>query len=476
MVNMEELAQHLEKTSINGAPKVQEGSLGSTESHPTTEGASKKKNNKKKKSAAAENGGEAQTEKEKEVHNDTEANEENDDDDDDDEEDASAATGTTTTGAKKKKKKKNNKKKKKTQTEPPTIPVSVLFPSKLYPEGELCEYKDDNLWRTTNEEKRALEKQNFEFYNDARRAAEVHRQVRGYARRNIKPGMTMTEICEMIENGTRTLVEANGFDSGIAFPTGCSLNHCAAHYTPNAGDKIVLQYGDVCKIDFGVHVNGRIIDSAFTLAFDPVYDNLLAAVKDATNTGIREAGIDVRLGEIGAAIQEVMESYEVEIGGKTYQVKPIRNLTGHSIDQYKIHGTKAVPIVNNGDPTKMEEGDLFAIETFGSTGRGIVRYDMETSHYARAYDIPKVPIRLPRAKTLFETINREFGTLPFCRRYLDRLGEDKYLLALKSLCDSGHVEGYPPLVDIKGSFTAQYEHTLVLRPTRKEVLSRGDDY
>ena len=43
---------------------------------------------------------------------------------------------------------------------------------------------------------------------------------------------------------------------GLAFPTGCSLNHCAAHYTPNAGDKTVLQYDDVCKIDFGTHVNG----------------------------------------------------------------------------------------------------------------------------------------------------------------------------------------------------------------------------
>ena len=114
-----------------------------------------------------------------------------------------------------------------------------------------------NLWRTTSEEKRALEKLNFDQYNDARRAAEVHRQVRQYARRTIKPGMTMIEICEMIENGTRKLVEANGFDSGIAFPTGCSLNHVAAHYTPNAGDKTVIQYGDVCKIDFGVHVGGK---------------------------------------------------------------------------------------------------------------------------------------------------------------------------------------------------------------------------
>ncbi|KAG9062650.1 Methionine aminopeptidase 2 [Linnemannia hyalina] len=424
---------------------------------------------KKSKTKASVEGGEAQTGK-----NGTAEAEGDDDEEEEEEEEANGAP--TATASKKKKKKKNNKKKKKTQTEPPTIPVSVLFPTKIYPEGEICEYKDDNLWRTTDEEKRSLEKKNFDDYNDARRASEVHRQVRKYARKNIKPGMTMTEICEMIENGTRTLVEANGFDSGIAFPTGCSLNHVAAHYSPNAGDKIVLQYGDVCKLDFGVHVNGRIIDSAFTLTFDPVYDNLLAAVKDATNTGIKAAGIDVRLGDIGGEIQEVMESYEVEIGGKTHQVRAIRNLTGHSIERYKIHGTKAVPIVNNGDPTKMEEGDYFAIETFGSTGRGIVRYDMETSHYSRAYDIPKVPIRLPRAKTLFDTINREFGTLPFCRRYLDRLGEDKYLLALKSLCDSGHVDGHPPLVDVKGSYTAQYEHTLVLRPTRKEVLSRGDDY
>lgn len=53
------------------------------------------------------------------------------------------------------------------------------------------------------------------------------------------------------------------------------------------GDNTVLQYGDVMKLDFGTHVNGRIIDCAFTVAFDPKYDNLLAAVKDATNTGIK---------------------------------------------------------------------------------------------------------------------------------------------------------------------------------------------
>ena len=35
---------------------------------------------------------------------------------------------------------------------------------------------------------------------------------------------------------------------------------------------------------------------------------------------------------------------------------------------------------------------------------------------------------------------------------------------------------YPPLCDVKGCYTAQYEHTLLLRPTVKEVFSRGEDY
>lgn len=51
-------------------------------------------------------------------------------------------------------------------------------------------------------------------------------------------------------------------------------------------------------------------------------------------------------------------------------VKPIENLSGHSINKYQIHGGKSVMLVKNDDNTKMEEGEYFAIETFGSTGRG----------------------------------------------------------------------------------------------------------
>lgn len=254
--------------------------------------------------------------------NQAEANGEQSGDDDDD----AADTGAAGDADKKKKKKKNkNKSKAKTgpaavadgqQTNPPSIPIAKLYPDGNFPEGEIMmhpTFTDDRKAkdRFTSEEKRALDALHTDTYKELRLAAEAHRQTRQHIQKWVKPGMTMIEICEELENTARKLIAENGLEAGLAFPTGCSINHCAAHYTPNAGDTTVLQYDDVCKIDFGTHINGRIIDCAFTLTFNPKYDKLKEAVRDATNTGIREAGIDVRLCDIGAAIQEVMESYEV---------------------------------------------------------------------------------------------------------------------------------------------------------------------
>lgn len=358
------------------------------------------------------------------------------------------------------------------------MPIAQLFPdSAAFPTGEETEYRDDNTFRTTSEEKRHLDRLNADFVSDFRHGAEIHRQVRQHAQKWIKPGRTLHEIADMIEDGTRALTghpgleEGDGLKGGIGFPTGLSINHCAAHYTPNTtSSKWALNEADVLKVDIGVHMNGRIVDSAFTVAFQPQYDPLLDAVRAATNAGVREAGIDVRVGDIGAAVQEVMESYEItlptssdpgRLGSSTTHIKPIRNLNGHNIDRYRIHGGKSVPIVKSSDQTRMEEGEVFAIETFGSTGKGYVHDDMECSHYAKTLEDSKAAasgLRVQSARALLKTIDKNFGTLPFCRRYLDRLGCDKYLLGLNNLVSSGIVESYPPLVDVKGSYTAQFEH------------------
>lgn len=182
---------------------------------------------------------------------------------------------------------------------------------------------------------------------------------------------------------------------------------------------MVLSYADVMKVDIGTHVNGRIIDSAWIAAFDLQFDPLLEAAKAATEAGLANAGIDARLGEIGEAIEEVMESFEVTIDGKVYPIKSIRNLNGHSIGPYEMHAGKSVPIVKTDDQTKMEEGEIFAIETFNTTGRGYLAEDGKCSHYAKAFGAPHVPLRLPRAKNLLGHITSTLSTLPWCRQWIE---------------------------------------------------------
>lgn len=233
-----------------------------------------------------------------------------DDDDDDDESrgavDAVASlalTGLTSADSSKKKKRKKPKKKNKAsaakQSSPPRVPLQDLFPSADYPVGELLDYSSvsattirTKLTDIRHDGTNPLE--DSQFLNDYRKAAEVHRQTRKWVQETVKPGQTLTDIAIGIEDSVRALLGNAGLEpgqslqAGMGFPTGLALNNCAAHYTPNPGHKdIVLQYGDVMKVDFGVHINGWIVDSAFTVAFDPTYDNLLAAVKDSTDTGIR---------------------------------------------------------------------------------------------------------------------------------------------------------------------------------------------
>lgn len=337
------------------------------------------------------------------------------------------------------------------QTTPePTIPIETLFRGREYPKGEIQPHAlESQTYRENSDEVRARDRIQEDLYGKVRWGSEVHRQVRNYAQSLCKPGIKLADLCRQLENKNRELVQEAGLERGIGFPTGCSLNHVAAHYTPNPGDDTVLTYDDVMKIDFGVQIEGRIIDSAFTVSFNPKFDPLLEAVKCATDEGITQSGIDVRLCDIGESIQEVMESYEVELDGTTYPVKCCRNLNGHSIGQYQIHAGKSVPIVKGGceESIKMEEGEIYAIETFGSTGRGYVVEDMECSHYMKNFHAPHVPLRMQSSKRLLAHINKTFGTLAFCRRWLERDDggsatihgtsgkQTKYMGALKNLCD-----------------------------------------
>lgn len=316
-----------------------------------------------------------------------------------------------------------------------------------------------------------------QLIQEARRAARAHIVSRQTVQQILKPGVTLSQIMNVIEETTKIQLKGEKND-GIGFPTGMSMNDCAAHFTLNPNEKdIVLTENDVLKIDFGTHVNGTIMDSAFTVAFNPEFEPLLLASKEATEAGIKALGVDVRVCDIGKVIAEVMSSYELVLDGKTHKIQPVTNLNGHSIDRYCIHAGLSIPNIDNKDTSRITDNTFYAIETFATTGKAYVREKQPCSHYIYTPETGR-PIHNANTKKALEAIKEKFGKLPFCPRYLDWHVQlpNGCMPSVKILSTLKNLEPYPPLYDNVVSYVSQFEHTIYLSENQKEVLTRSDDY
>lgn len=299
-------------------------------------------------------------------------------------------------------------------------------------------------------------------------AGNIHKKVRKIIQPKIQPGINLSYIAELVESTTKRLTGNVGINNGIGFPTGLSLNNCVAHYSPDKNLNLDLKFNkdDILKIDFGVEVNGYLIDSAFTVYFDEKYDILAKAVKEATETGIKNIGVDVYINDWAKDIYEVMTSYDVD--GKS--ISPVTSLGGHNILRRIIHGgmflpSKPLDYLKN---SKFNEG-VYAVETFGSMGNG----EIETIYNENTlYRLKKInsTTKNKNLNNIIKKLYKNFNTLPFSSRYTDIKKENLQKLVLKNILSE-----YPPLVD-KTGFSAQYEHTIYLEDGKKINLSKDFDY
>ncbi|MDD1694693.1 MAG: type II methionyl aminopeptidase [Methanoregula sp.] len=242
-------------------------------------------------------------------------------------------------------------------------------------------------------------------------------------------------------------IEARVKDEGaeLAFPLNLSLNEDAAHDTASWGDERVFRKGDVAKLDLGVQIDGYIADTATTVDLGN-NSLLLDASSEALEAAIRTVKPGVAAGSIGAAVQQEIES-------RGY--RPIANLTGHGLDQYVLHRSPTIPNIATGGGVVLEEGMVFAIEPFATTGSGHVGEKARMEIYSQ---LSTKPVRIPAGRTILEKIRNRNG-LPFSRRWL---GERKLDLALPALIRSGNLHAYPVLSDIAGSLVSQHEHTVIV--------------
>jgi methionyl aminopeptidase len=278
-----------------------------------------------------------------------------------------------------------------------------------------------------------------EIFDKYRQAGQIASAILRRSAQEIRVGASYLEIVESVEAAVRD----NG--AALAFPLNVSINEDAAHDTASAGDTRVFNRGDVVKLDLGVHVDGYIADTATTIDLGS-NTLLLAASETALNAAIQEARPGVTAGELGLAIRQEIES-------RGY--RPIANLTGHGLDRYELHRAPTIPNIGMTGGILLEEGMVFAIEPFATTGSGHVGEKHRIEIYSQ---LARKPVRIPAARAVMERIKERNG-LPFARRWL---GDRKLDIALPTLVRSHVLRAYPVLSDIPGSIVSQHEHTVIV--------------
>ncbi len=314
--------------------------------------------------------------------------------------------------------------------------------------------KEDEKELKENEEEPREEGEVNELKNYLE-AARVAASVRAIAQDLVKPGVTLLSVAEALEN------EIIAAKAKPAFPINISLNAAAAHYTPKAGDEKVFGEKDLVKIDVGVHVNGFINDSAISIDLSGENAKLVEASERALENAISVMRAGKNSRDVGAEIQKTIEEFGF---------KPIENLCGHSLEAFSIHAGIEIPNVPRGNHV-FEEGEVFAIEPFATTGAGRVEEGSVCEIYSVAN--PK-NVRLPQSRKLLEIALNDFHVLPFAKRWLaKRMSLPSAELALNDLLRQDVLREYPVLVEVNAALDAlvsQAEVTVLVEKDSVRVL------
>ncbi|MBI3032580.1 type II methionyl aminopeptidase [Candidatus Woesearchaeota archaeon] len=265
-----------------------------------------------------------------------------------------------------------------------------------------------------------------------------------YASSLIKEGKQVLDVAEHIEEKI--------LDEGAipAWPVNLSVNTCAAHYTPHYEDKLTFTKQDIVKCDVGVAVNGAIGDNAITVDLTGKSAALVNASLDALTNAADFLKIGISLGEIGKVIEEIITNAGFQ---------PVRNLSGHGLDRFKVHTPPSVPNFANNSSTKLQKAQIIAIEPFATTGIGRIKDSQDPQIFEV---ISTKPIRDAIARDVFKEL-QSHGGLPYGKRWLcKKFSEAKVNYGLKQLLANNNIMAHPPLVEVSDGLVSQAEWTFLI--------------
>ena len=287
------------------------------------------------------------------------------------------------------------------------------------------------------------------------RSGEIAAKVLKEISEMIEPKVKIITICTTAEKKIRE------YGGTPAFPCNVSVNHIAAHSTSPKGDRSEIPEFGLAKLDIGVHIDGYITDTALTVDIDGTLDGFIAATEDALADAIVMMQPGISLGEVGATIERVI---------KEYGLRPISNLTGHSIKRYQLHGGKQVPNTKIRGAPKIEVGEYYAIEPFATSGIGTV----VDSEYVYIFANTGLDTQLTGTTEKLRVYLREkYGPFPFASRWIGSSSEEIDVVEeIRTLIRAKAILGFPLQIEKKGRPVSQAEHTVFVSEEGPVILTK----
>lgn len=287
---------------------------------------------------------------------------------------------------------------------------------------------------------------------DWRKAGKIASEILQYGKTLIKKDASMLEVIKKIEK------KIHSVDAEPSFPAQISCDEIAAHFCPTKDTDVIFDE-QVASLDVGVHINGCQGDNALTVDLSGKYTDLIKASREAVDEAIKVVQVGTQVSEVGKVIAEVIESYGY---------KPIRNLSGHGMNEYEIHVPPTIPNYEANTDVVFEEGMIVAIEPFATDGIGLIHEKGVATVFSQ---VKNSGARSPFARNILKTI-RPLNGLPFTTHWLTKkMSLPQVKMGMSELIRNNIIHQYPPLVEKDNGICSQAEHTIYVGD-KVEILTK----
>lgn len=196
-----------------------------------------------------------------------------------------------------------------------------------------------------------------------RRSGRIVREVLEHVRRMVAPGVSTMDLERAAEKKIEEAGAKPAFKGYFDYPCVLctSINQEIVHGIPS--EKRVLKAGDIVSIDCGVVLDGYYGDAAITVPVVEVSNELkklLEVTEASLYRGIEAARVGNTVGDVGAAVQELVEANGFSV---------VREFVGHGIGT-RLHEEPQVPnFGTRGHGARLREGMVLAIEPMVNFGK-----------------------------------------------------------------------------------------------------------